>query len=72
MAGFDGVELHATGGNLVDQFLQDITNKRTDEYGGSIENRAKFMLEIIDAVVKTVGAAKTAVKIGPWSEFSGT
>lgn len=71
-AGFDGVEIHAAGGNLIDQFLQDISNKRTDEYGGSISNRAQFLLDVVDAVVQSVGASRVAIKLGPWSEFNGT
>src|SRR5258708_17534517 len=50
-AGFDGVELHGANGYLLDEFLQDSTNKRTDEYGGSIENRARLMLEAVDAAI---------------------
>ena len=55
-AGFDGVEIHGANGYLLDQFLRDGTNKRTDAYGGSIENRARLLLEVTEAVVK-VGAA---------------
>ena len=51
-AGFDGIELHAANGYLIDQFLQDGSNKRTDRYGGSIENRARFLFEVVDAVIK--------------------
>ncbi|KAI0076951.1 FMN-linked oxidoreductase [Panus rudis PR-1116 ss-1] len=61
-AGFDGVEIHAAGGYLLDQFLQDVSNNRTDEYGGSIENRARFVLEVIDAIVKAVGPGKVGIK----------
>ncbi|KAJ7653047.1 hypothetical protein B0H17DRAFT_1172166 [Mycena rosella] len=68
-AGCDGVEVHGANGYLVDQFLQDITNKRTDEYGGSIENRARFALEVVGAVVAAVGAEKTAIRFSPWSPF---
>ncbi|KAI0252327.1 NADH:flavin oxidoreductase/NADH oxidase [Lactifluus subvellereus] len=68
-AGFDGVELHAANGYLLDQFLQTVSNHRTDEYGGSLENRLRFPLEVIDAVAKTVGAERTAVRISPWSDF---
>lgn len=71
-AGFDGVEIHAAGGNLIDQFLQDVTNKRTDQYGGTIENRARFALEVVDAVVRTIGARRMGIKIGPWAEYNGT
>ncbi|KAI0362490.1 FMN-linked oxidoreductase [Trametes cingulata] len=68
-AGFDGVEIHGANGYLVDQFLQDVTNQRTDEYGGSIENRARFGLEVVEAVSRAVGAKKTAIRLSPWSEF---
>jgi NADPH2 dehydrogenase len=70
-AGFDGVEIHAANGYLLDQFLQTTSNQRVDEYGGSIENRLRFPLEVIDAVVKAVGAERTAVRISPWSTFRG-
>ncbi|KAI0818994.1 NADH:flavin oxidoreductase/NADH oxidase [Irpex lacteus] len=68
-AGFDGVEIHGANGYLIDQFIQDNANKRTDEYGGSIGNRARFVLEIADAVVAKVGAEKTALRVSPWSRF---
>ncbi|RPD77283.1 NADH:flavin oxidoreductase/NADH oxidase [Lentinus tigrinus ALCF2SS1-7] len=68
-AGCDGVEIHAAHGYLIDQFTQDLSNKRTDEYGGSIENRCRFALEVIDAVVAAVGAKKTAFRVSPWSTF---
>ncbi|KAI0252324.1 FMN-linked oxidoreductase [Lactifluus subvellereus] len=68
-AGLDGVELHAANGFLLDQFLQTVSNHRTDEYGGSLENRLRFPLEVIDAVAKTVGAERTAVRISPWSNY---
>ncbi|KIY64420.1 NADH:flavin oxidoreductase/NADH oxidase [Cylindrobasidium torrendii FP15055 ss-10] len=68
-AGFDGVEIHGANGHLFDQFLQDVSNQRTDEYGGSIENRTRFALEVIDAIVKEVGAQRTALRISPWSEI---
>ncbi|KAG7445349.1 FMN-linked oxidoreductase [Guyanagaster necrorhizus] len=68
-AGFDGVEIHGANGYLIDQFLQDVSNKRTDAYGGSIENRARFALEVIDAVVSAVGAHRTSIRLSPWSNF---
>ncbi|OCH85979.1 FMN-linked oxidoreductase [Obba rivulosa] len=68
-AGFDGVEIHGANGYLVDQFIQDVTNKRTDEYGGSIENRSRFALEVVDAIVKAIGAKKTAIRLSPWADF---
>lgn len=70
-AGFDGVEIHSANGYLVDQFLQDVSNHRTDEYGGSIENRARFALEIVEAVVKTIGAEKTSIRFSPWGWYNG-
>jgi NADPH2 dehydrogenase len=71
-AGFDGVEIHGANGYLVDQFLQDVTNQRTDKYGGSIENRSRFALEVIDAVVNSVGASRTAIRFSPWSILQGS
>ena len=64
-AGFDGVEVHAANGYLIDQFLRDQTNKRTDRYGGSIENRSRFLLEVVDAVRAAIGAERTGVRISP-------
>ncbi|KAJ6550039.1 hypothetical protein B0H19DRAFT_1264901 [Mycena capillaripes] len=69
VAGCDGVEVHGANGYLIDQFLQDVSNKRTDEYGGSVENRARFALEVVDAVVAAVGAERTAIRFSPWSPF---
>lgn len=71
LAGFDGVQLHAANGYLIDQFLRDNTNKRTDEYGGSIENRLRFLTEVIDAVIAEVGADRTAVRFSPNGETQG-
>jgi NADPH2 dehydrogenase len=70
-AGFDGVETHAVNGYFLDQFLQTTTNQRADEYGGSIENRLRFPLKVIDAVTKTVGAERTAVRISLWNDYQG-
>lgn len=70
-AGFDGVEIHGANGYLIDQFTQDTCNNRTDEYGGSIENRASFALEVVDAVVKEVGADRTGIRFSPWGEYGG-
>jgi N-ethylmaleimide reductase len=64
-AGFDGVEIHGANGYLLDQFAKDGTNKRTDAYGGSIENRAKLMLEVAKAVSAEAGAARTGIRISP-------
>ena len=70
-AGFDGVEIHGANGYLPDQFLQDVSNTRTDEYGGSVENRTRFVLEIVDAVAKAVGEKKTGIRLSPWSTYQG-
>ena len=67
-AGFDGVELHAANGYLIDQFLQDKTNKRTDRYGGSVQNRARFLLEIVDALIGVWGADRVGVHLRPRGE----
>ncbi|MGB3809483.1 MAG: alkene reductase [Parvibaculum sp.] len=64
-AGFDGVELHGANGYLLDQFLQDGSNQRTDEYGGSIENRARLMLEAVDAAISVWGADRVGLHIAP-------
>lgn len=64
-AGFDGVEIHGANGYLLDQFLQDSTNKRTDQYGGQIENRARLMLEVTDAVISVWGASKVGMHLAP-------
>jgi N-ethylmaleimide reductase len=64
-AGFDGIELHGANGYLIDQFLRDGANKRTDEYGGSIENRARFALEVVDAVVAEIGAGRVGIRLSP-------
>lgn len=70
-AGFDGVELHSANGYLLDEFLQDVSNIRTDQYGGSIENRTRFPLQVVDAVVEAIGQDKTAIRVSPWSTFEG-
>ena len=64
-AGFDGVEIHGANGYLLDQFLQDGSNKRTDQYGGSLENRARLMLEVTDAAVSVWGANRVGVHLAP-------
>jgi 2,4-dienoyl-CoA reductase-like NADH-dependent reductase (Old Yellow Enzyme family) len=65
LAGFDGVELHGANGYLLDQFLQDRTNRRTDHYGGSIENRARLLLEATDAAISVWGSARVGVHLAP-------
>jgi N-ethylmaleimide reductase len=72
-AGFDGVEIHGANGYLLDQFLQDGSNKRVDAYGGPIENRARLLLEVVDAVVSVWGGDRVGVRLGPsgtWASMS--
>ena len=64
-AGFDGVEIHAANGYLIDQFLKDGANKRTDDYGGSIENRARLLLEVTRAIVDAIGGGKVGIRLSP-------
>ena len=70
-AGLDGVEIHAAHGYLLDQFLQDTCNKRDDEYGGNIENRCRFVLEVVDEAVRRVGAERVGIRVSPWGTFQG-
>jgi N-ethylmaleimide reductase len=70
-AGFDGVELHSANGYLIDQFLQNGSNKRTDRYGGSIENRARFLFEVVDAVITVWSPDRIGVRVGPSNTFNG-
>ena len=70
-AGFDGVQLHAANGYLVDQFLRDGTNQRTDHYGGSIKNRLRLLLEVTDALIAGVGAKRTGVRLSPNDDPQG-
>jgi N-ethylmaleimide reductase len=70
-AGFDGVELHAANGYLIDQFLQNGSNKRTDGYGGSIENRARLLLEVVEAMTSVWGVDRVGVRIGPDGKWNG-
>lgn len=70
-AGFDGVEIHGANGYLIDQFMRECTNVRTDSYGGSIENRARFALQIVDAVTAAVGADRVGIRISPFETFGG-
>ena len=69
-AGFDGVEVHAGNGYLLDQFLQDGTNRRTDAYGGSVENRARFLFDVFEAVASWWGADRVGVRVSPSTQFN--
>ncbi|KAL4475982.1 hypothetical protein ABPG72_007868 [Tetrahymena utriculariae] len=70
-AGFDGVELHGANGYLVDQFLRDGSNQRTDIYGGSVQNRSRFCLEVIDALAEVFGYDRVAVRLSPTGRYNG-
>jgi N-ethylmaleimide reductase len=70
-AGFDGVEVHAANGYLLDQFICDNINVRTDKYGGSTENRARFVIEVTDAVVAAIGADRVGIRFSPFGFFQG-
>ena len=70
-AGFDGVELMAANGHLIDQFLQDNSNKRTDRYGGSMENRARLLFEVAEALISVWGADRVGVRLAPSGTFNG-
>jgi N-ethylmaleimide reductase len=69
-AGFDGVELHGANGYLLEQFIRPNSNQRTDRYGGSIENRARFVLEVAEAVIKAVGKDKVGIRLSPFGVFN--
>jgi N-ethylmaleimide reductase len=69
-AGFDGVELHGANGYLLEQFIRPNSNQRTDGYGGAIENRARFVLEVVDAVIKAIGKGKVGIRLSPFGVFN--
>ncbi|PQQ16097.1 12-oxophytodienoate reductase 2-like [Prunus yedoensis var. nudiflora] len=68
-AGFDGVEIHGAHGYLLDQFMKDQVNDRTDEYGGSLENRCRFALEVVEGVVNEIGADKVGIRLSPFANY---
>jgi N-ethylmaleimide reductase len=69
-AGFDGIELHAANGYLFDQFLRDSSNQRTDQYGGGVENRARLLFEVTEAVVNVLGDGRVGIRISPENPFN--
>ncbi|MDD2724210.1 MAG: alkene reductase [Methylovulum sp.] len=70
LAGFDGVEIHSANGYLLDQFLRDGSNERTDRYGGPLENRARFLLEVVTAVIEVCGAERVGIRLSPSGTFN--
>ncbi|KAK7427363.1 hypothetical protein QQZ08_006132 [Neonectria magnoliae] len=70
-AGFDGVELHGANGYLLDQFTQDVSNQRQDQFGGSIENRSRFPVMVAKAVVDAIGPERVGYRVSPWSQHHG-
>lgn len=70
-AGFDGVEIHGANGYLVDQFIQEVTNKRSDSWGGSVPSRSRFATEVVRAVADVVGHDRTAIRLSPWGRYQG-
>ena len=70
-AGFDGIEIHGANGYLIDQFLKDGSNKRNDEYGGMIENRSRFLFEIIESICSAIGSHRTAIRLSPSGTYNG-
>lgn len=69
-AGFDGIELHSANGYLLEQFIRPNSNRRTDRYGGSIENRARFVLEVVEAVIGAIGKDKVGIRLSPFGVFN--
>ncbi|XP_044510627.1 putative 12-oxophytodienoate reductase 11 [Mangifera indica] len=69
-AGFDGVEIHGAHGYLIDQFLKDQVNDRTDQYGGSLENRCRFALEIVEAVANEIGPERVGIRLSPFADYA--
>ncbi len=70
IAGFDGIELHGANGYLIEQFIRPTTNRRSDSYGGAIENRARFMLEVVEAVTGAIGKERVGIRLSPFGVFN--
>ncbi|KAK6156312.1 hypothetical protein DH2020_010560 [Rehmannia glutinosa] len=69
-AGFDGIEIHAANGYLLDQFLKDQVNDRTDEYGGTLKNRGRFPLEIVEAIAQEIGSHRVGIRLSPYADYN--
>lgn len=69
-AGFDGVEIHGANGYLIDQFLKDRVNDRTDRYGGSLENRCRFPLEVVEAILNEIGPERVGMRLSPFADYN--
>ena len=67
--GFDGVEIHGAHGYLIDQFMKDQINDRTDQYGGSLENRCRFALDVVEAIAEEIGADKVGIRLSPFVDY---
>ena len=67
--GFDGVEIHGAHGYQIDQFMKDQVNDRTDQYGGSLENRCRFALDIVEVVSKEIGADRVGIRLSPFADY---
>ena len=67
--GFDGVEIHGANGYLIDQFMKDQVNDRMDQYGGSLENRCRFALEIVEAITNEIGANRVGIRLSPFAYY---
>src|SRR3546814_9109269 len=70
ISGFDGVEVHGANGYLIDQFLRDTPNQRTDAYGGSLENRARLLFEVLTAVTQAIGSERVGLRLSPLNSFN--
>ncbi|KAL8133198.1 hypothetical protein AgCh_008599 [Apium graveolens] len=70
LLGFDGVEIHGAHGYLIDQFLKDQVNDRTDKYGGSLENRCRFALQVVEAVSEEIGADRVGIRLSPFADYN--
>jgi N-ethylmaleimide reductase len=71
LAGFNGVELQGSNSHLIDQFLEDGTNLRTDQYGGTITNRLRFLMEIVELVSASIGPERLSVRLSPFGQYGG-
>ena len=69
IVGFDGVEIHGANAYLIEQFMKDSSNNRTDKYGGSLENRCRFALEVVEAVTNEIGPDQVGIRLSPFTDY---